>query len=83
MKLYRIETQGLGTHYAVANNETEAYQIMRKWFDDLDYGFQSKRTLKTITLLADTYRSNDIENSATYKNGVMLFGKGYNHDAKS
>lgn len=75
MNLYRITLQGMnssiagnvahGIPYVVADNPTEAYNKVRQYLNEKDYGFPSDRVLKSIELLA----SDDIYSGCT----VQLF----------
>lgn len=75
MNLYRVTLQGMnssiagsiahGVSYVAALDPTEAYNKVRKYLDEKDYGFSSDRVLKSIELLA----SNDIYSGCT----MMLF----------
>jgi len=56
MKLYKIKirTYKAGcVNYVVANNPTEAYQILRKYLDEKDYFFEKERELDNIELVAE------------------------------
>ena len=53
MKMYKIKirTYKKGcVNYVVANNPTEAYQILRKYLDEKDYFFEKERELDSISL---------------------------------
>ena len=75
MNLYRVTLQGMnssiagnvahGIPYVVADNPTEAYNKVRQYLDEKDYGFPSDRVLKSVELLA----SDDIYSGCT----VQLF----------
>ncbi len=53
MKLYKIELNGLGTHYVISTDPTAAYQTIRNEYDAKDYGFSRERTFKTIEQVAE------------------------------
>ena len=56
MKLYEVVLRGVGkyrTSYVVAESTDIAYDIVRKYLDEKDIGFESDRELETITLLAE------------------------------
>ncbi len=70
MKLHRVSLRGMsgtayGVSYVVAGNSDEAYQKVRSWLDDHDYGFRHERAMDSVDLLADTDHYNDT--------GTMLF----------
>lgn len=53
MKLYKVETVGLGTHWVCALDPTAAYELLRKEWDEKDYGFVRDRQMRSISLIAD------------------------------
>ena len=56
MKLYEVVLRGVDkyrTSYVVAESTDIAYDIVRKYLDEKDIGFESDRELETITLLAE------------------------------
>lgn len=53
MNLYKIELNGLGTHYVVAKDPTAAYRLIRGEYDAKEYGFSKQRALVTVTLIAE------------------------------
>lgn len=53
MKLYKIETKGLGTYHIVANHPTEAENRLVDLLTDADYGFTEDRRVQIITLISD------------------------------
>lgn len=53
LNLYRVELNGLGTHYVVAPHPTLAYEMIRNKFDAEDYGFRNQRGLQSIQLIAE------------------------------
>lgn len=53
MNLYKIQLNGLGTHFVVASDPTTAYNQIRKTYDDADYGFAKERAMRTIELIAE------------------------------
>lgn len=53
MKLYKVETRGMKTFYAVAVNSHDAYMLGRKDYDKKDLGFSKDRELHTVTLIAE------------------------------
>ena len=68
-KLYLVTLRGLhsathvqhNTSYVVAANPDEAYQKVRKWLDEKDYGFKNERELKSVELLAEDYDYTDVK----------------------
>lgn len=67
--LYKVTLRGLtfsttgtvyGVSYVVATDPTEAYNKVRKFLNDKDYGFGYDRELHTIELLASSYEYNDV-----------------------
>lgn len=42
-KLYRINTNGVGLFYVIANHPTEAEEMLTKELNDSDYGFTSQQ----------------------------------------
>jgi hypothetical protein len=61
-KLYRVQLRGMqynttgpvrGISFVVAHSSDEAYQKVRKYLDEKDYGFSSERQLQSIELLAE------------------------------
>lgn len=59
LNLYKIELNGLGTHYVVATDPTSAYETIRKEYDAKDYGFSKERSFKTIELVAESGEYSD------------------------
>ena len=63
--LYRVTLKGLhaslgtnkdhGTYYVVSKNTEDAYQKVRKYLNELDYGFDRERELDKIEVIADDY----------------------------
>lgn len=51
--LYLVKTVGMGSHYVVAANPSDAHRLMLAEWDRLDYGYPSSRQLKSIDLLAE------------------------------
>ncbi len=75
-KLYKITLQGLQStkpqmniSYVIAEDPTSAYDMVREFLDDEDYGHVEDRGLQTIELVA--------ENSNYPNCGVKLFKKGW------
>jgi len=73
VKLYRIKLTGLndyngvgaGISYVIAEDSEKAYQKVRKFLDDEDYGFAKEREMDKIELIAEDCKYPDI--------GTMLF----------
>lgn len=63
-KLYFIRLKGcssigapkFGYYYVIARGTEEAYKKVRDFCDKEDIGFESDRELKSIELIADSYR---------------------------
>jgi hypothetical protein len=60
MKLYRVNLQGFyNTKFAspmvVAKDPTTAYETVKFWLKEKDYGFEKDREMKSIELIADSY----------------------------
>jgi hypothetical protein len=63
LKLYRVETQGMtssfigstahGVAYVVAIDPSEAYEKLRAYLDEHNFGLSKERELKSITLIAE------------------------------
>lgn len=53
MKLYKVETRGMKTFYAVAANSHDAYMLGRKDYDRKDWGLSKDREMVSVTLLAE------------------------------
>lgn len=74
-KLYLVKLRGLGGYassgapmqssYAVAEDPSSAYDMVRKWLDKKNYGFVRDRALDSVTLMAEDYEFTD--------SGAMLF----------
>ena len=69
MKLFRVVLKGMtisstgtphGDCFVVANDPTEAYNVVRKFIDDKDFGFSHERELDRVELLADTCHYSDV-----------------------
>ncbi len=56
LKLYSLETVGLGDFYCLAENASLAEESLIKILDESDYGFSSKRKVKTIRWLSDAFK---------------------------
>lgn len=63
MKLYLVKLRGMqstatgtayGVSYVVAKNPTQAYNIVRKYVDVKDLGFEDQREMESIKLIAET-----------------------------
>jgi len=53
-KLYRIKTLGLERDiYCLAQDPTEAYQVVKKELDKEEYGFSSDREFASINIIAE------------------------------
>lgn len=70
MKLYRVKMKGMhtavtgpiyGDAYVIADNPTEAYEIMKRNIDEWDVGFSDNRVLKSIELIADEERYSGVD----------------------
>lgn len=68
-KLYLVTLRGMtsnsagiayGSSYVVAENPDEAYKKVRKFLDDNDLGFEKDREMRSVELLADSYRYNNV-----------------------
>ena len=64
MKLYRVKLRGfhnkpMGASMVVATDPTAAYEIVRKWLDDKDYGLRKDRELDCVELVADGHEYTD------------------------
>lgn len=53
MKLYCLQTKGLGDYYVIAPNAHVADQILTKELSDSGYGFQSDRRVITTRLITE------------------------------
>jgi len=53
MKLFLIETKGLGDYYVVDKDPTSAMERLRYLLDKADDGFSSQREVKSIDILTD------------------------------
>lgn len=68
-KLYLVTLRGLTSAtgvqhketFVVAKDPTEAYQKIRTWLDDKDYGFTHERELDNVKLLAEDYEYTDVK----------------------
>lgn len=49
-------------NYVIANDPTEAYQKVRSWLDEKDYGFWKDRELNYIELMAEDSEFTDCGN---------------------
>lgn len=65
LNLYRVNLVGPWTswsgtdhssNYVVATNAQEAYDVVKKYLDEKDYGTSDKRQLKSVELLAEDYQ---------------------------
>jgi hypothetical protein len=62
-KLYRVELKGLSSStgvcmhssYVIATDPASAYNKVRKWLDEKDYGFKHDRELSSIHLIAEDH----------------------------
>ena len=73
-KLYLVTLRGfsmnitgptLGSSYVVAKNTDEAYQKVRNYLDQNDFGYKKDRELYKIELLAENYNFTNV--------GTILF----------
>lgn len=53
--LYKLST-GLGTYYVIANDPTEAQYSLEEVFRKQDYGFDHKRKVTNIELIAESFK---------------------------
>lgn len=61
-KLYKVTLAGLhssfdrdyGTTYVLAKDPSDAYNKVKQFLDEMDYGYEKDRVLHTIEFLADT-----------------------------
>ena len=69
-KLYRVSLRGMtysstgvvhGVNYVVAENSDEAYQKVRKYLDEKDYGFSGDRELDKVELIAEASDYTDVK----------------------
>jgi len=63
MKLFRVNLKGLNwlrSSYVVAEDTNLAYEKVRKYLDEKDYGFRSDRELESIQLLAEDNDFTDV-----------------------
>ncbi len=69
-KLYRVTLKGMtysstgvihGVSYVVAENSDEAYQKVRTFLDEKDFGFSGDRELDKVELIADTSQYTDVK----------------------
>ncbi|MEM9282092.1 MAG: hypothetical protein AAGA96_09715 [Verrucomicrobiota bacterium] len=77
MKLYQVKLRGfydnpIGAPMVVATDPTTAYEMVRKWLEDKDYGFRKDQELASVELVADDYEYTDapsrlfLQNSKDY-----------------
>lgn len=54
-KLFRVETKGMKDriHYVCASDAGSAYQVVRSFLDQKDWGFRDDRALKSVDLVAE------------------------------
>ena len=61
IKLYKVSLRGfidqpmIRTSFVIANDPHQAYQRVRKFLDEQDYGFSKDRELDSIQLIAERY----------------------------
>lgn len=53
MKLYRIETKGMGSYWVVASDPTAAENKLKEAFNKWDYGYYTKRESVSIHVIAE------------------------------
>lgn len=53
LKLYLVETRGLGDCYVLAQDANEAYRLLRDDFDARNYGSPCHRELNCVRLIAE------------------------------
>lgn len=56
IKLYKVNLTGLSSSYVIAQNPDEAYNKVRKFLDDKNFGVPKDRCLYTIELVAENYQ---------------------------
>lgn len=56
MKLYRLQTKGLGDYWVIADNAHEADQKLTKLLDAADYGFSKERLVISTALISEHVR---------------------------
>lgn len=63
--LYLVRLRGMtvtyGTSYIIAENLSEAHDIIKKFCDDNDLGFKSERALESIEVIAETNMNGDVK----------------------
>ena len=52
MKLYKLETRGIGIFHVVANDPTEAENRLKELLSQAAYGFTSDRVVLSIGLIS-------------------------------
>ena len=63
MKLFRVNLTGLNnitgvnlqSSYVIAEDANLAYEKVRKYLDEKDYGFRDDRAMESVQLLAEDY----------------------------
>ena len=69
-KLYLVTLRGMtysstgvvhGVNYVVAETSEEAYQKVRNYLDEKDYGFSQDRELDKVELIAEAYEYTDVK----------------------
>lgn len=59
-KLFKVKLRGFeidrteySTCYVIATHPTEAYEVVKKYLDEQDLGFEEERALQSIELIAE------------------------------
>ena len=67
--LYLLTTEGLGDYYVIAENVLEAEICLSDLFKQANYGFESKRQVINIKIIA-TELKNDVDGRPFFYEGV-------------
>ena len=64
MKLFKVNLRGftnnpVGSSMVVAGDPTTAYETVRAWLDEKNYGFRKDRELDSVELVADNNEYTD------------------------
>ncbi len=54
MKLYKLETAGLGDYWVLGNDSAEAEIKLSKMLEEASYGFYKDRRIHTIHIIAES-----------------------------
>ena len=60
-KLYKITLKNLKEHYAIADEPTDAYEMVRNDLDNWGYYFSEDRSLRSIDLVAEDDQYTDCD----------------------